>query len=406
MTTGTVTKDTFVTTPTDCGSTTRAGTLEYRNWSGTDYPKLQYTRQVVLEPRGFWKTCNVNGVRQAVWFDKPKVRTKFVRPPGRAMIEEHPYSMQALRRRDLKGQWRGSVGGPMKTGTYLGCFGGQSVTYPTWTANHDLVLLSKLRDKVAGSDFNLAVFLAEGNHALDMIFNAAKRVSKAWRFAQKGNFVKARRALVHGTSRQHVGKKSVASNWLELQYGWLPLLKDAEGGAQFLAHHLNTPLQTVVRASLKVKNKAVANWPGTTFLENDVYVQKSIKAIIREKDVAQLVGLTDPLSVVWEKLPYSFVVDWFIPIGNYLAARGLQSAISGTFVTTTKKWTHVSRPTYNGYYGPGYLFVFDYLFEQVEVDRVISSSISVPYPHVKPLGGVASWKRTANAVSLLLQHRN
>lgn len=29
-------------------------------------------------------------------------------------------------------------------------------------------------------------------------------------------------------------------------------------------------------------------------------------------------GLTNPLDVAWEVLPFSFVVDWFIPIGNWL----------------------------------------------------------------------------------------
>jgi hypothetical protein len=34
---------------------------------------------------------------------------------------------------------------------------------------------------------------------------------------------------------------------------------------------------------------------------------------------ATALGLTNPLAVVWEKVPYSFVVDWFIPISDYLS---------------------------------------------------------------------------------------
>jgi hypothetical protein len=30
-------------------------------------------------------------------------------------------------------------------------------------------------------------------------------------------------------------------------------------------------------------------------------------------------GLTNPLELIWERIPYSFVVDWFLPIGGWLS---------------------------------------------------------------------------------------
>jgi hypothetical protein len=39
------------------------------------------------------------------------------------------------------------------------------------------------------------------------------------------------------------------------------------------------------------------------------------------------IGLINPSTVVWELIPFSFVVDWFLPIGNFL--HGL-SALTGT----------------------------------------------------------------------------
>ena len=35
---------------------------------------------------------------------------------------------------------------------------------------------------------------------------------------------------------------------------------------------------------------------------------------------AAQVGMINPLEIVWERLPYSFVVDWFAPVGPWLNA--------------------------------------------------------------------------------------
>jgi hypothetical protein len=40
-------------------------------------------------------------------------------------------------------------------------------------------------------------------------------------------------------------------------------------------------------------------------------------AFISNLDTA---GVINPLSIAWELSPYSFVVDWFIPVGNVLSA--------------------------------------------------------------------------------------
>jgi len=40
--------------------------------------------------------------------------------------------------------------------------------------------------------------------------------------------------------------------------------------------------------------------------------------MFEELSAPRSLGLYDPLSVAWELVPFSFVADWFIPIGTYL----------------------------------------------------------------------------------------
>jgi hypothetical protein len=56
------------------------------------------------------------------------------------------------------------------------------------------------------------------------------------------------------------------------------------------------------------------------------------------------IGFNNPISLAWEVLPYSFVLDWFLPIGDFLDGlnrwKGLQF-VSGWEVQFTRKTTIV-----------------------------------------------------------------
>jgi len=306
--------------------------------------------------------------------------------------------------------WLDNPGG---TGTAANIGAGVSSQAPgNWTSNDDLAMLGKLREKVAGSDFNAGVFLGEGREALKMIATNATKIYKAYKAARKGNFATAAYEL---TGSNKTVRKSLANNWLELQYGWLPLLKDIKGGAEFLSHHFTTPMvfRVVVQPKEKVTLNACTCGSPTSYgyMNSPLTERGRILALLKEKDIVTLSGLLDPASVAWELLPYSFVIDWFIPIGNYLQARGLAQGLTGTFVTTrTTKWEA------RNVYGKEYRDPFNvpvvtrynvsnagYRFTRVIQKRTVSTTLNVPLPSVKPLSKVASWQHAANAVALLSQ---
>jgi hypothetical protein len=325
-------------------------------------------------------------------------------PPTRGGVEEHPYQMDYGFEHHSVYSWYSTPPGSVNTRTSVQDGGTGTLTAWGWTANDDISLLGKLRTGVAGSDFNLGVFLGEGSKALEMMAGTATGIFNAYNHARRGNMVAAAKALWDKSRHSPPKKKVVANNWLELQYGWLPLVNDVYEGAIFLAHHLNVPLQQIYRVRRRVGGQTlqIGNTFAWKFPDRKVRESKSIKAIIKEKNVVQLSGLTDPLPVLWELLPYSFIVDWFIPIGNYLHARGLASAIEGTFVTSLYRYYDSGKGVLN----PGLNYnqgTNEYHRRLVSLTRTVSTSLNVPLPNFKPLGDVPSWRRAANGIALGIQ---
>jgi hypothetical protein len=120
--------------------------------------------------------------------------------------------------------------------------------------------------------------------------------------------------------------------WLELQYGWKPSLSDL-GKSMDQIHHASSQINAY-KAS--VTGKATSHiwdpdWHKPSGYLGGVYwpcrVEGSWKVKVRLDynmsgpiiaTLSQL-GLINPLEIIWEKLPYSFVVDWCLPVGDYLS---------------------------------------------------------------------------------------
>jgi hypothetical protein len=127
----------------------------------------------------------------------------------------------------------------------------------------------------------------------------------------------------------------VADTWLEYSYGWKPLLNDVFNIAQATASVI-VERQRVVRyktergENRKVTTKVV---DGTGSLSKTLFESRRSTAIgvmFRIPDgalhITDAFGLSNPLTVAWEIIPFSFVVDWFLPVGD--ALKGL-TAFSG-----------------------------------------------------------------------------
>lgn len=220
----------------------------------------------------------------------------------------------------------------------------------------DLKARSKLLSGLKNQDFNLGVALGEGRQTANLIANKALQVAKAGRALRKADFRGAAMALgvsPKGKAANRSRHQSVAQNWLELQYGWKPLLSDIYGAAQFLATQNNwlprSRLQT--SASKKLTRVLKAPWISSGSLrdlQSDLYVVKYIVYFSEPPGGNPLtaLGLTNPLAVAWELVPFSFVADWFLPLGDYF--NNIDATFGNVFVKgcVTTFWRGHSTRTY------------------------------------------------------------
>lgn len=294
---------------------------------------------------------------------------------------------------------------------------GDYIAIPTWKSSHDMVVLSRLAGKIKEHDFNAAIFVGELGKTVDMVSETVKTLTKAAISVKKGNFSQAARLLnlsgdYNRRKRQNRAQRDPRSDWLALRYGWRPMLSDIYEMSKAISQ-LSTPRKTTIRSSFKLPIE-----PPEIFDYNGVNIAKAsgagsyVKRIIavfyeRPLDLEQHLGLDNPLGVAWEFVPLSFVVDWFLPIGNYLDVRNTITKAECTFISTTYIWYKYSLSVQGIMYNGNPIrrewnsATSNTAF--YSVNRSISTSLNVPTPSFRnpiPENGKDAGARFLDALSL------
>lgn len=193
------------------------------------------------------------------------------------------------------------------------------------------------KQKMLESKMDLAESLVDMDKTVMLIAERAMTVLLAWQHMRKGNHKKALEVL--GISKKSLNSKSAAEAWLEVQYAWLPLLNDVYSGVEVVKDLLGDPLAHHTYAKRRVKEPLWApklspqnnEWTGVSQSATSLCeVETKFRFRVENSLLAYITGfkLSNPLYVFWVAMPFTFVVDWFLPIGDWLdsltATHGLQ----------------------------------------------------------------------------------
>lgn len=278
--------------------------------------------------------------------------------------------------------------------------------------------LVKARLKIKNKRVDLGVAYAERKATAWMLGDTATRLGKAVRSLRRGSFREAARTLgILNEVKQPRGSNWI-NHWLALQYGWKPLLSDLYGAADALRKRPREDWLVTAKAASRDTNQwkytrspTATNGVlsgGTDACEVVADRQRGVFVRIDalpENDLTMSfvqLGLTNPLLVAWEVVPYSFVIDWFLPIGNWLDSLDalLGYSQSYTSITTRNEIVWDERGISKDFSKTSFVHNDFVGWKRIlEVKRTAQSG--VPLPTFPAFKDPASLLHAANGLSLL-----
>lgn len=233
----------------------------------------------------------------------------------------------------------------------------------------------------------------------------------------------ALRASKAALARMRAGMGDSFNYFLEYEYGWKPALSDAYGVMEALHEREKEADRglVTVKGSASQNDHTIVHKPngaiGAIQISYDKRRDIEQKCYVRMDFIpsnapmtgtlAQL-GITNPLELAWELTPWSFVADWFIPLGDYFAILDATNGWNFKGGSVSKKTTVTSHPVngsivwdtaYELTPRSGYASVSGVGHQMRFTRTALGSPLFPERPHLKKSASAA---HVANGIALLM----
>lgn len=203
--------------------------------------------------------------------------------------------------------------------------GDSTLSYP-YIAKAYNIAYDKFRDD-AFESAQLAASFAEGASTVGMIADRVNQMRQAYSSLRRGRFTDFIRHLGVLPLKKHKDRRwnrphQASGIWLEYHFGWSPMVQEIYTLGQVIARYPNPAATSVGRGRNKVDlstlNSSTAFYTGVKTTR--VQIKGRVTVTNPNLFLANKIGVANPVQVVWELIPFSFLVDWFTNFGRWLSS--------------------------------------------------------------------------------------
>lgn len=202
----------------------------------------------------------------------------------------------------------------------------------------DNKLKRKIHQKLKNQTVHIGNIIAERKQTMDLVQSSVKRILQ---------LIKLKKNIFKEAALYARNAKQIASDVLAFKFGVEPLMGDIQKFAKYLDESADSHIVTA-RANTGATNAIPlkVSTSQITFV-GTVEISYTVKCVVDNPASRTLseFGLINPLEILWEVTPWSFVVDWFFPVGDWLSNKTADCGLS--FKTGTRKIKLVGKFTTN-----------------------------------------------------------
>lgn len=189
-----------------------------------------------------------------------------------------------------------------------------------WEQEAAQLARSRLNKTLIKGRAALGITAATANQSFGMIATRTSQIVKAYKAARKGN-VRALARTLGVKPKKKISRYAVndpAALWLEFTFGWSPLVSDIYQATTVLSDPFEVARSYGTATARGLSGKSGAGYRAKFSHKSRAVCTAGVRIDNPNLALMTQLGLTNPAAIVWDIIPFSFVIDWFVKVNQFI----------------------------------------------------------------------------------------